>query len=108
MFDGDFKATWVEFNNQVYVGEDGYVDSIKLNPDPEIAQGRSLAVSHWQDKGMWFFALLNNKCVAVPLSNIRYVYGEIIRANHTGIQTSADAVAEDMPKKRGRPPRDKQ
>jgi hypothetical protein len=104
----NFKTTWIEFNAPVYVGEEGYVSSIKLTPDENIGQGRTLAVAHWQEKGMWFFQLPSQKCVAVPNSNVRYVYGEIIRLAHEGIVSSADAVADDMPKRRGRPPKAKE
>lgn len=107
MFSDRFKTIFVEFNNPVYAGDGGYVSSIALDQDSPFCLGRLRGVSHWQEKGLWFFILLNGFCVAVPNSNIRFVYGEMAPLSQPGIITSADAVAEDAPKRRGRPPKDK-
>jgi hypothetical protein len=108
MFSDRFRTIFIEFNEPVYAGDGGYVSSVALDQESPLCLGRLRVVSHWQEKGLWFLILLNGFCVAVPNSNVRYVYGQMMPLASPGIQTTADAVAEDTPKKRGRPPKDKE
>lgn len=108
MFSDRFKTIYVEFNEAVYAGDGGYVSSLAVDKESPHSLGRCLAVSHWQEKGMWFFILLSGFCVAVPNSNVRYVYGQMMAPAQSVITTTADAVEDDMPKRRGRPPKAKE
>lgn len=108
MFSDDFKTIWIEFNEPVYAGEDGYVRSIKTDPDPLVGTGRTLAVTHWQDRGLWYFILLDGTCVAVPNSNIRYVYGKILRLSPEIVDEIEETPELPEPKRRGRPPKAKE
>lgn len=83
----EFKTIFIEFNQPVYAGEGGYVTSIALDQTSPLALGRLKVVAHWQKDGMWFFNLLDGKCVAVPNSNVRYVFGSLA-------SLQADAVPE--------------
>lgn len=108
-----FQPIYFEFNQPVYAGHGGYVKSITVKEDSAIGLGRCLASSYREDKGFFFFDLLGGTCVAVPVSNVLYAYGESVTTNSeadyswtlpVGVNPTTDAVAEP-PKRRGRPPK---
>jgi hypothetical protein len=86
----NLRILWIEFHEDIYVGEDGYVGSVKLAPDAEEGGGRPPCVRYWREDEHWGFIMRGGSAVLVPDHNVRYVYGRI----SDGAEVEADKSDE--------------